>query len=206
MFRIYGKVFNLNNNQYNMKIYTRTGDRGMTRINGGERVAKTSQRIETNGAIDELNAILGIVRVNCNDATIDKDLYAIQRNLMVVMSIIATPSIRRKDNPRRLSDSSVEELENKIDNLEVDEDTCHCFVLPGGTVVSSFLHLARTICRRAEREVWRLDESDRVEEIIKIYLNRLSDYLFILASWFNRENELVSGGENWNKFGDAYIR
>ena len=183
-----------------MKIYTRTGDGGFTRINGGERVAKTSQRIETNGVIDELNSILGIVRAHCDDFSIDKELYEVQRNLMVIMSILATPSIRRADNPRRLQESSIEVLEHRIDNLEENESTCHCFVLPGGSVASSFTHLARTVCRRAEREIWRLDKVDKVEDVIKRYINRLSDYLFMLACHLNTVNTADSGGEKWDNF------
>lgn len=186
-----------------MKIYTRTGDYGMTRINRGERIPKTSQRIETNGAIDELNCLIGIVRSLSDNGDLNDELREVQRQLMVIMSIIATPLSRRSDNPRILPADIVADLEKRIDAITVEAGETRTFKLPGGTPTAAFLHMARSVCRRAEREIWRLDEAEGVENLIKMYINRLSDFLFIMACKING-NENPDGGEDWERFGETY--
>lgn len=184
-----------------MRIYTRTGDRGMTSVRGGKKVAKTDVRIEANGCLDELNAYLGVLRATLNSAGMEEKsqfLKDIQNNLMSLMSLVATPSEERNQNPRSLPATAVESLERRIDGIQESGVLDQHFVIPSGMVEGASAHYARTLCRKAERALWRLNETDPVNEDIMCYVNRLSDYLFALA----REINFESGFHNeiWQPF------
>lgn len=184
-----------------MRIYTRSGDRGMTSIRGGKKVSKTDIRIEANGSLDELNACLGVLRaiLRAEDKGDKTDfLLKVQSDLMSLMSLVATPYEERKNNPRRLSENAVEELERKIDAIQESGVLTQHFVLPSGTVAGATAHYARTLCRRAERALWRLDKEDPVGDEIMSYVNRLSDYLFALAREINAESGFQN--EIWSPF------
>jgi len=181
-----------------IRIYTRTGDGGTTRIRGGERVPKTDQRIEANGALDELNSILGIVRSLSDNAWIQDILAGIQTNLMIVMSRVATRSDMLDSNPRKLPEGLLESVEKELDEITARGSVTQDFVIPGGNPAGAFLHQARAVCRRAERELWRLASEDRVEPEVMSYINRLSDLLFAMA---REENSRLGHAEEiWNPF------
>ena len=152
-------------------ICTKTGDQGMTSLRGGIRVPKDDIRIETNGQIDQLNALLGIVKLKLpKDCLHHETIAAIQRELMVIMSHVATPE--GEDNPRIL---------HVIELALAKADVSPRFVIPGNNETSSFLHLARTQARTAERRLWTLNAVYPVRDDILKFMNRLSDYLFLLA-------------------------
>ena len=160
------------------QIYTKTGDEGMTSLRDGVRVAKDDPRIEANGQIDQLNAYLGIVRSMLGDDKENSQLiHAVQRELMVVMSHIATPE--GSDNPRELHAADIiTQLERAIDNADYQGG----FVVPGGgSQLAAFIHLARTQARTVERRLWSLNREHPVNKDILVMMNRLSDYLFVLA-------------------------
>lgn len=169
-----------------MKIYTKTGDKGETGLFGGERVAKDALRIEAYGAVDELNSIVGVVRALRPKKKIDVVLKAIQQDLFILGADLAAPNHSKGSSIPRITHSASSSLEKIIDALEVSLTPLKAFILPGGTVVASHLHLARTVCRRAERSVVRLSRSENVADDIIAYLNRLSDLLFVLARYANR--------------------
>lgn len=162
------------------RIYTRTGDKGMTGIHGGERVFKDDIRIEANGCIDELNAVIGIVRSFLpQEHEWQSLLFSIQKNMMAVMSHVATPSTIREGNPNILPDDLCSFCEEAMDTLMEQMEDNSSFILPGGTPVSAQLQFARTVARRAERRLWTLHKQDPLPEIILRFINRLSD-LFLL--------------------------
>ncbi len=164
-----------------MKIYTKTGDKGTTALFGGKRVSKADLRIDTYGTVDELNSYMGLVRdqeVNTNRKGI---LTEIQDRLFTIGSILATEPGNTKVKVPALSESDVTFLENEIDAMEVKLPTMKSFVLPGGHPSVSFCHVARTVCRRAERLVIALNAQEKTDDLIIKYLNRLSDYLFVLS-------------------------
>ena len=183
-----------------MRIYTRRGDGGLTGIHGGHRVPKTDIRIEANGALDELNSIIGVVRSLLEDESKDAVLRAVQENLMNLMSRVATLSDERKMNTRQLTAGAVEELERELNRISDKGCMTQDFVLPGGCRVAAMLHHARAVCRRAERELWRLNEVDPVESEMMSYVNRLSDLLFAMARECNFDEEVCD--ERWKRFGD----
>ena len=163
-----------------MKIYTKSGDRGETGLIGGRRVAKDDARIEATGQVDELSSVLGVVISFSDDPELQEALAKVQRTLFVVGADLATPSGEKIAIPR-LSPSKVSELEALIDKTDAELPKIESFVLPGGSKTASLMHLARTICRKAERGVIALNRHEKVNEAIPIYLNRLSDLLFVLA-------------------------
>ncbi len=173
-----------------MKIYTKTGDKGTTSLVGGTRVSKTALRIEAYGTVDELNSYIGLVR----DQTVNekrKDiLKEIQDRLFTIGSILASEPEQSKKRLPDLLESDVELLENEMDNMDKELEPMRYFILPGGHQSISFGHLARTICRRTERIVIRLAEESTVNELIIRYLNRLSDYLFVLCRIMAKELEV----------------
>lgn len=168
-------------------LYTGTGDAGMTSLVGGQRVAKTSVRLEAYGTIDEFSASLGIVLSSPGcPPEISIFLQDVQNTLFNIGAYLATDS--PADNPatlRGLGQEQVAQLETNIDILDAETPKVHAFVLPGGTRLAAQTHLARTICRRAEREILRLDAVQKVDSTLLKYMNRLSDYLFILSRYFN---------------------
>ncbi len=178
------------------RVYTRTGDRGTTRLVGNKEVPKDHIRIEAYGTVDELNAILGIVRVfnTRSDASpdavsrIDQMLHRIQNDLFNVGSELATPPTDRWPGQYLIGDPDIDRLEGWIDTMNEDLGPLKEFILPGGGPVGAFLHQARTVCRRAERQVVRLTrEEPETGNGPTRFLNRLSDHLFVLGRWAARQ-------------------
>jgi cob(I)alamin adenosyltransferase len=169
-----------------VKIYTRTGDAGETALFDGTRVSKADPRVDAYGHVDELNAVLGQVRGVGVDSDIDAELDHIQRDLFAVGAILADPSSRiaARVTRAKLGASDVERLEQWIDAAESELSPLRRFVVPGGTPAAAGLHLARTICRRAERHIVSLG-ADAVSPDAIAYVNRLSDLLFVLARLAN---------------------
>ena len=164
------------------KIYTRTGDEGMTGIHGGTRVPKDDIRIEANGCLDELNTLLGIVRSMLSETDEwQTKLCYIQRSLMVVMSHVATPSAIREQNPNELPQDLDKFCEEWMDEMMLQLEDNGYFILPGGTPLAAQLQYARAVARRAERRLWTLNRTDAVPGAILHFVNRLSDLLFVLA-------------------------
>jgi cob(I)alamin adenosyltransferase len=172
------------------KIYTRTGDAGSTRLATGEPVSKDSLRVEAYGAVDETNACVGLVRLHTAKlAGLGGMLSRIQNELFDLGADLATPD-RGKDlgwEPLRILDSQVDRLEREIDQLNAELEPLESFVLPAGSAASTYLHLARTVCRRAERITVTLigQPDEKVSPAALKYLNRLSDFLFVAARWTN---------------------
>lgn len=164
-----------------MKIYTKTGDKGTTALFGGKRVSKADLRIDTYGTVDELNAYIGLVRDQEVNVKRKNVLVQIQDRLFTIGSILATEPGNTKVKVPALSEDDVQFIEKEIDAMEEKLPPMKTFVLPGGHQSVSFCHVARTVCRRAERLVIVLDSQEKVEELIVQYLNRLSDYLFVLS-------------------------
>lgn len=182
-----------------MRIYTRGGDKGRTGIHGGERVDKDDIRIEANGTLDELNAEIGIVRTLLPvDHEWQEILGKIQREMMTVMSHVATPFNLRDKNPNLLPEDMVIFCETYIDELSLQMGDNGYFILPGGTPVSAHLQLARTIVRRAERRLWTLNRKDPVSTLIMQFVNRLSDLFFTMARYDMFRQGNVE--ERWQSF------
>jgi cob(I)alamin adenosyltransferase len=170
-----------------MKIYTKTGDKGETSLFGGERVWKDNLRISAYGTVDELNSILGVAVNEITNKELREVINSIQNDLFTLGSDLASPL--EKENKRftipRVNAQFVERLEKLIDNYDSQLPSLRNFIIPGGTKGAGLIHLARTVCRRAEREVISLAKVEPITEEIKIYLNRLSDLLFVLARFEN---------------------
>lgn len=170
-----------------MKIYTRTGDRGDTTLLGGERVRKTDVRVEAFGAVDELNASLGLALARDEDRLIDHELFrAVQDDLFAIGARLAAAdpetATRKGTIPAFATERRVAELEAWIDSLDTELAALTTFILPGGTGLGAQVHVCRTICRRAERAIARLsEEQPALDEAVLPYMNRLSDLLFTLA-------------------------
>jgi len=172
-----------------MKIYTRTGDAGLTGLFGGGRVPKHDLRVEAYGDVDELNAVLGMARCIEVMPRIDEVLVPIQRDLFAIGALLATPDRDKMAShlaKARIDEERITELEHAIDDGESELDPLHAFIIPGGTPKAAALHMARTVCRRAERHVVRLQQDVELPALAVIYLNRLSDLLFTLARLANR--------------------
>jgi len=175
------------------RVYTRRGDRGETDLVGGVRVAKDSARIDAYGTVDELNAAIGVVRA-VNGSTprakkareLDDVLRRLQNELFDLGGELATPPDGFQPGMFRVGAGEVKALEEALDRCQKDLAPLKSFVLPGGGPVSAFLHVARTVCRRAERDVLRLMRQEDVGEWPLAYLNRLSDLLFVLSRWVGR--------------------
>jgi len=168
-----------------MKIYTKTGDKGDTSLFGGQRVPKDALRIEAYGTVDELNSVIGIVRAENVNTEIDKALGHVQTQLFDLGADLATPRSLNRKSVRRIDTKDTHALEKSIDALDSKLKPLKSFILPGGLPTAAKLHFARTICRRAERAVVRLSRNEDIGEAITIYLNRLSDLLFVLARYAN---------------------
>jgi cob(I)alamin adenosyltransferase len=171
-----------------MKVYTKTGDTGTTSLFGGTRVPKDHIRIESYGTVDELNSYIGLVRDQEMNTHYKEILVEIQDRLFTIGAILATPPEKevKKNGELRLKklgilESDIELLENEIDAMEAELPPMTHFVLPGGHTTVSYCHLSRCVCRRAERLAVHLSHNEPVAEIAIKYLNRLSDYLFVLA-------------------------
>jgi cob(I)alamin adenosyltransferase len=164
-----------------MKIYTKTGDNGQTSLVGGTRVSKTELRIEAYGTVDELNSYIGLLRDQEVNNSRKDILKEIQDRLFTIGSILASEPEQTKKRIPDLHESDVELLEKEMDKMDESLEPMRFFILPGGHQSVSFGHLARTVCRRAERIVLRLAQETEVNELVIKYLNRLSDYLFVLC-------------------------
>ena len=171
-----------------MKVYTKTGDTGTTALFGGTRVPKHHIRIESYGTVDELNSHIGLIRDQEMNQLYKEVLIEVQDRLFTVGAILATPPEKEtlKNGQKRLQnlgiqDSDIEYLENQIDAMEESLPQMTHFVLPGGHTTVSYCHIARCVCRRAERLAVHLNDIEPTDELVIKYLNRLSDYLFVLA-------------------------
>lgn len=169
-----------------MKIYTRTGDEGMTSIIGGKRLSKHHPRIEAYGTVDELIAWMGLLRGTDQKCVSSEELIEIQSVLMTCCTVVATDPSAQVSKGVTLSDTSA--LENSIDRMEKNLPVLSSFILPGGHVNTSFCNIARCVCRRAERALLRLNETEKVPPEVIRYINRLSDYLFVLTRLLTYES------------------
>ncbi len=171
-----------------MKVYTKTGDKGTTALFGGDRVPKHHIRIESYGTVDELNSYIGLIRDQEINPQYKQILMKIQDKLFTLGAILATPpekEMLKNGKPRlnipKISEQDIQLLENEIDDMENSLPQMTHFILPGGHTTVSYCHIARCVCRRAERLSTHLNEEEPVDEQVLKYLNRLSDYLFVLA-------------------------
>ncbi len=176
------------------RVYTRTGDKGTTALVGGKRVPKDSPRIAAYGAIDELNAVLGLARVFNEERLaegekqrwLDEVFRRLQNQLFDLGSELATPVDAVYEGMFRIGDAEVKELEALMDRCQKDLEPLRSFILPGGGRISGFLHQCRTVCRRAEREILALSRVEPIGEGVLPYVNRLSDLFFVLSRWVGK--------------------
>lgn len=172
-----------------MKIYTKTGDDGETGLVDGSRVGKDHLRVAAYGDLDELNAVLGLVIAHAEEPSLRTLLLDVQRDLFALGAQLADPkaTIATRKAKAAVNESNVQRLEQAIDDRETRLAPLTAFILPGGTHTGAFLHLARTVCRRAERAVVALRREVALDPLILVYVNRLSDLLFVLARFENQE-------------------
>ncbi len=170
-----------------VKIYTKRGDFGETDLFGGGRIKKSNQRIKAYGTVDELTSILGFASSLTKILVIKQAIEEIQNELYILMSDLATPKQNLKI--KRINKENTKRLENTIDGIEKYLPKLTKFILPSGSPSGSAIHYARTVCRRAEREVVELSESEKINPEILKYLNRLSDYLFVMARFVNKKEK-----------------
>ena len=170
-----------------MKIYTKKGDKGETSLLGGTRVSKSNIRIESYGTVDELNSWLGLIRDQQIGADTKKFLIHIQDRLFVIGSHLASDPNKSGIKIPDIKEENITALEKEIDKMNEILPDMKFFVLPGGHTTVSYCHIARCVCRRAERNIVQLSSKEKVEDIIIKYLNRLSDYLFVLARKFSHD-------------------
>ena len=169
------------------KIYTKTGDGGDTALGDGERVLKDSLRVSAYGNVDELNASIGIITLYAN-TELKRKLKNIQNDLFDIGADLCVPISEKNKDRLRLSKNQIETLELEIDKMNSILEPLNSFVLPGGCRSATFLHMARTICRRAERSVVSLRSQEKINDNTLVYLNRLSDWLFVASRVENQEN------------------
>lgn len=181
-----------------MKIYTKKGDLGETSLIGGKRVKKNHLRIEAYGTVDELNSFIGLIRDSSEEQEQENFLITIQNRLFTVGSALASADGSKMNIPQ-LEEQDITQLEEAMDKMDAELEALKNFILPGGDLTASFCHTARTVCRRAERWVVALSEQAAIDPRIITYLNRLSDYLFILARFYTKRH----GGKEtlWNTRG-----
>ena len=181
------------------RIVTKTGDRGTTGIFGGERVPKDNIRIEANGTLDELNAHLGLIRsyLALEDPR-HSFIGQVQMQIMQAMSLVAPRSERRAENPNNFDLAWLSALEEETARLMSELSENGFFILPGGTPLSAQMQLARTVARRAERRLWTLDREDPLPEGLIPWVNRMSDWLFVLAKWEMQQQNWPE--ERWQAF------
>lgn len=171
-----------------MKIYTKKGDEGKTSLIGGTRVAKYHLRIETYGTVDELNSVIGVIRDQVEDDDCRDILKEIQNRLFTVGSSLASDPNKSKMSIPDLLEADVELLEKEMDRMNEGLPELKNFILPGGYLPASFCHMARCVCRRAERLAVHLSNDEEVDPLVVKYLNRLSDYFFVLARYLAHLN------------------
>jgi len=171
-----------------LKIYTRTGDQGETGLFAGGRVPKDHQRVEAYGGVDELNAVIGMVRTQLQDAEIDSALHRAESELFALGADLATPLDAGATWAVRVDEAMIERLEREIDRFETELEPLKHFILPGGSPAGAALHFARTVCRRAERRAVALAHDEEINDAVLRYLNRLSDWLFVAARLVNKRS------------------
>jgi cob(I)alamin adenosyltransferase len=169
-----------------MKIYTKTGDQGETSLFGGKRIPKSSLRIEAYGTVDELNVHLGVIRALKPPADIDGILEKIQKQLFILGADLASPVGISSPSIHRIGPDQIQNLENSIDRMEAHLEPLQSFILPGGQLVGAQVHVARAVCRRAERLVDALGRKEDIGKFPLVYLNRLADLFFVLARYANK--------------------
>lgn len=183
------------------KIYTKTGDKGKTRLVGGECVDKFNPRVEAYGTTDELNSYLGLVRIHLQKKTqfaaLDRYLEVIQNEMFNLGSRLACEDAKIMQSLPPVTEASISKMENQIDEMDSQLPRLNQFILPGGSEVSAHFHLARTLCRRSERRTAEIHHLDPRYQLEMIYLNRLSDFLFVAARWVN--HQLGQADTVWNK-------
>jgi len=170
-----------------MKIYTKKGDKGNTSLLGGKVVPKNHLKIIAYGTVDELNAYLGLVRIKVSNKAIQDNLIKIQNELFTIGSNLAVDSSRSKIKIPLLTQEMVADLELKIDDMNNELPEIKSFLLPGGNEIVALCHIARCVCRRAERHIVTLDKVEKIQSELIKYLNRLSDYLFTLSRFLTKE-------------------
>lgn len=173
-----------------MKVYTKTGDDGTTGLFGGARVPKHHIRIESYGTVDELNSYIGLVRHRKIDPKAQEMLAEVQDRLFTIGSILASDPSKSNLKTPDLHESDIELLEKEMDRMNEELPEMRFFVLPGGNDTVSFCHIARCVCRRAERLAVLLNEKEPIEQLVIKYLNRLSDYLFVLSRKITQDDKL----------------
>jgi len=171
-----------------LKIYTKTGDRGDTGLVGGSRVSKVSVRIDAIGAVDELNATMGVARGQAASSSLLSEIAQIQNWLFELGAELATPESAGAGKNQTLSFDQVENLERSIDSQTAKLPPLRNFILPGGSPLASALHLARCVCRRAERNILVLHNEDPQRQVTLTFMNRLSDWIFVAARTANLES------------------
>jgi cob(I)alamin adenosyltransferase len=169
-----------------MKVYTKTGDKGETSLFGGTRVSKGHLRIHTYGTVDEVNSYIGLLRDLCADETRVVELVRIQDRLFTLGAILATESESAQKRLPKITQADIRFLEEAIDAMENELEPIKSFVLPGGHPTVSYCHIARCVCRRAERLTVELGGQVEIDELVIKYLNRLSDYLFVLSRFLTK--------------------
>ena len=170
-----------------MKIYTKSGDKGQTSLLSGKRVPKHHIRIEAYGTVDELNSFCGLLRDMYQNQYYQALIVEIQDRLMSIASVLSADETIENINLPKLYEEDIRRLENEIDKMDEALPPLRSFILPGGNPVVSVCHLTRTVCRRAERIITRLSEESEVNNLIIVYLNRLSDFLFTLSRLISRD-------------------
>jgi cob(I)alamin adenosyltransferase len=183
-----------------LKIYTKTGDKGQTGLVGGSRIDKDSLRIQAIGDVDELNAVLGVARLDSPNTSLDKDLEKLQNLLFDVGAELATPTDSKFDN-RIVSEYHILYFEESIDRQTLALPPLTQFILPGGDKLAAHLHLARVVTRRAERSVLAFHKEETVRQEILVFLNRISDWLFVAARTANHERNVQD--VVWARVGDT---
>jgi len=168
-----------------VKIYTKGGDSGDTSLFGGDRVRKSSYRIEAYGTVDELNSAIGLALTVCQHQDLTGILEDTQHDLFVLGSDLATPLAKKNAAITRISEQEAQKLESVIDEIELKLPPLTSFILPGGSELAARLHMCRTICRRAERAIVELSDNETLNAASVLYINRLSDFLFVLARYAN---------------------
>lgn len=168
-----------------MKIYTKTGDDGTTALFDGTRVPKNHERVELYGDVDELNSVIGVAASFLKHEDFLKELHGIQKDLFALGAQLANPKHKKQKDKADFSAEKVTALEQSIDRMEKLLVPMTSFILPGGSLAAAFLHLARTVCRRAERKLVALAAHEDIDPLYMHFLNRLSDYLFVAARYAN---------------------
>lgn len=171
------------------KIYTRGGDKGKTSLGDGSRTSKHDLRVEAYGTVDEVNSVIGIVRLHVENDDIDQMLSRIQNDLFDLGADLCRPEDNNQKSALRISMPQVERLEQEIDRLNSELQDLTSFILPGGSAAGSYLHLARTVARRAERIITALSEEESINPIAINYINRLSDHFFVLSRYLNNHGK-----------------